>query len=409
LNVIRILPLIFALLSFASSTDAAQPSLHSFLKERLVATGGLPKMDEERTWAVNGFVPLQNIEVLYGYGDIDGNDFYTYNPLGRKHNDTIRFRFNIKSAKEMTTFFESRSLSRELVDLEKQEVLNQRRYDVYLEIVNQLLQARMLKMLGAREARLQKSLADSGQIMGLTKAHSKDLVRELERLQKVSAENEGLKAQDASLVSAIDVESSSQTLVDAVGRLAKKVASLGDSVQPLSVKHNTLEVRLQRIDKEVGWANDRKIFDHFDYQRDNLDKEDAVRVSFNIPFLRFDNESRARDRALLAVKEAEAARKSEATTAELRRARSVLFGLAAQVESLKQRLIKAREIEAKVKRVKDVELRSVLSDYSFELERDVLAQSLKFYSSYLEYLRDIGAFARMADRNLLDPEFKELG
>jgi hypothetical protein len=366
-------------------------------------------MDEERTWAVNGFVPLQNIEVLYGYGDIEGNDFYTYNPIGRKYNDSIRFRFNIKSAKEMTTFFESRAVSRELVDIEKQEVLNQRQYDAYLEIVNQLLQARMLKMLGAREAQLQKSLANSGQILGLTKTDSKDLVRELERLQKVSAENEALKIQDTNLVSAMDVESSSQILVDAVGRLAKKLASLGDSLQPLSVKHNTLEVRLQRIDKEVHWANDRKIFDHFDYQRNNLDKEDAIRISFNIPFIRFDNESRARDRALLAVKEAEVTRKSEATTAELRRARSALFGLAAQVESLKQRLVKAREIEAKVKRVKDVELRSVLSDYSFELERDVLTQSLKFYSSYLEYLRDVGAFARMANRNLLDPEFEELG
>jgi hypothetical protein len=407
--VIRTLLLIFALSSFAPPTYAAQATLHSVLKDRLLATGDLPKMDEERTWAVNGFIPLQNIEVMYGYGDVERDEFYTYNPIGRKYNDSIRFRFNIKSAKEMTTFFESRSVSRELVDLEKQEVLNQRQYDAYLEIVNQLLQARMLKMLGAREAQLQKSLTNGGQIMALTKADSKDLVRELERLQKVSAENEGLKAQDASLVGSMDVESSSRSLVDGVGRLAKKVASLTESLQPLSVKHNTLEVRLQRIDKEVSWANDRKIFDHFDFQRNNLDKEDAVRISFNIPFIRFDNESRARDRALLAIKEAEATRKSEALTAELRRARSALFGLAAQVESLKQRLVKAREIESKVRRVKDVELRSVLSDYSFELERDVLTQSLKFYSAYLEYLRDIGAFARMANRNLLDPEFKELG
>lgn len=398
------------IVSFSASLgNAARSSLHTTLKSRLQATGDLPRMDEERTWAVNGFIPIQNIELLYGYRDVVRSDFYSYNPVFREFNDTIRFRFNFKSAKELATFFESRSLSKELIDIEKQAAVNQRQFDAYMDIVSQLLQAQMLKTLGNREAQLEKSLSSSGQLLGSEKANTKDLVKELERLQKVNAEHESLKAQDTKVTPLEDIESSSKALVQSVGLLAKKAASLGDSMQPLDVKHNDLEVRLQRIDKEVSWADDRKIFDHFDYQRNNLNKEDSFRIGFNIPFLRFDNESRARDRALLSVKEAEVKRKSESALTELRRKRAALFGLAAQVESLKARLAKTREISAKVNKVRDLELRSVLGDFSFELEREVLVQSLKFYSSYLEYLRDIGAFARMANRNLLDPEFAELG
>lgn len=402
---IRLLTL---LILSANIANAAQSPLHATLKSRLQATGDLPKMDEERTWAVNGFIPIQNIELLYGYRDVVREDFLSYNPVFREFNDTIRFRFNFKSAKELTTFFKSRSLSRDLIDVEKQEVLNQRQFDAYMDIVSQLLQSQMLKTLSGREAHLEKTLSNSGQLLGLEKANTRELVKELERLQKVNAENESLKAQDLK-APLEDVENSSRALIQAVGLLAKKAASLGESMQPLEVKHNDLEVRLQRIDKEVSWADDRKIFDHFDYQRNNLNKEDSFRIGFNIPFLRFDNESRARDRALLSVKEAEAKRKSESTLTELRRKRAALFGLAAQVESLKSRLAKTKDISAKVKNVRDLELRSVLSDFSFELEREVLVQSLKFYSSYLEYLRDIGAFARLSNRNLLDPEFAELG
>ncbi len=405
----RFYPLMIALLMAATYVHAVPTPLSALLKERLSAGADLPAMDEERTWAISGVIPVQYFEYRLAHGTKDRDKKYYDNPWNADGSESHQLRFHLKNWTEMAYFSESRGVSRELADLEKQEVVNQRQFDAYLDLVNQLLQAQMLKVLDAREGQLQKSVDRSGQILGLPKADLKDLVKELDRLQKVSAENDGIKARTAGELKIKEVEASAKALIDAVGLLAKKVGPLSENSQPLFVQHNRLEARLQRIDKEIKWAEDRKLIDHIDFQRDTINRDDSVRIAFNIPFLRFDNETRARDRALLAVKESEARRKAEEARNELKRKRALVYGLAAEVESLKSRLGRTREISAKVRGVRDVDLRSVLSDFGFELERDVLVQALKFYTSYLEYLRDIGAFARMPNLNLLDPQFAELG
>jgi hypothetical protein len=249
---------------------------------------------------------------------------------------------------------------------------------------------------------------NNGSVLGHPDADMKDLISEMAKLQRVDAEHLGVKAQSAELgrITDKDIEASAQSLIDNVAPLAKKIPELGDFENTLQAERKSLENRLKRIDNEIGWAEDRKFIDHIDLQRDSLERSDGFRVAFNVPFLRFDNENRARDKALLAADERRAEREKKEAGGILRRKRAELYSLAAQVESMRARLNKTRALARRTKGVNDIELKAVLGDFGFELERDVIIQAIKFYEAYLELLRDTGSFARFSGSDLLDPKWR---
>jgi|GEM_PF-5990166 len=402
---------IFMLLSFLGTVAAHADALQYTLVARLKEASVLPHFETERTWAASGYVPFSYFEYRVGSDSTDGplrKKFrFPYNGDGH---EVHTFRFHFKSFTEMSKFDDSRRLSAQLIESEKREITNQRQFNVYMEIVESSLQGRMQKLLEGRESELHKSVETSGQMMGLPKINVKDLVREMERLQKVDAEYEGIKAQNIPSASMNEKErnEASVVLIESVGALAKKMSEVQWNPEKLQIERQRLEARISRIDKEIAWSKDRKIIDHLDFQRNELENEESIRIGFNIPFLRFDNEDRARDKAILAVKESEIQRKESDLTADLRRQRMEVMSLAAQVESMKARLARTRGVSAKVKGVQDIELRAVLGDFSFELERDVILVSLKFYTKYLEYLRDQGGFAAFSQQNLLHPKWPEI-
>jgi hypothetical protein len=424
---------LLAFLSIMTGATAAD-TLQDVLAMRLKGASVLPSFDTERTSSFAGYMPISFFEYRYGRGSDNEVSRNSENVLRRRSNDmgwvrgdddnkkyfrvpwsddgkevhTVRVHF--KSFTEIAKFEESRRFGEQLVETEKLEITNQRQFNVYMELIEQSLQIKMQKLLEGREDELHKSVENSGQLMGMPKVNVKDLVREMERLQKVDAEYEGVKAKRDVTQGLTEKQASeiSQGLIDSVGALAKKMSEAEWRSEKLQIERRRLEIKLSRIDKEISWAKDRKILDHVDFQRDTLERQDAVRIGFNVPFLRFDNEDRARDKAVLAAKEGELHRKENELGSELRRQRLEVLSLAAQVESMKSRLSRAKSIGQKIKTVQDVELRAVLGDFGFELERDVVLVSLKFYMKYLEFMRDQGAFAAYPGQNLLDPRWATL-
>jgi len=400
---------VLVLFSLLYLVPASADTLQDVVSARLKELGSVPRIESERTWAASGYNPIQYFEYRYGRSGEDNKRYYRV-PWANEGGENHTLRVHIKSFTEIINSSASRQLSQDLLGAEQRESVNQRQFDAYLDVVQHNLQARMHKLLGGREADLQRSVETSGQMLGLPKVNVKDLVRELENLQRVDAELQGLKALRNTTASLSDGQAMevATALIEAVGTLAKKISDVNWSGEKLRIERKRLEARLSRIDKEISWAQDRKWIDHVDFQRDTLEREDTFRIGFNLPFLRFDNENRARDKALLAAKESALERDASELRIQLRRKQAEILSLAAQVESMKSRLHRTRGIADKVKNVRDVELRAVLGDFSFELERDLVLQAQKFYTAYLEFLRDQGAFAVYAGHNLLKPNWPEL-
>jgi hypothetical protein len=131
-------------------------------------------------------------------------------------------------------------------------------------------------------------------------------------------------------------------------------------------------------------------------------------LAFTIPFVRFDGEVRRREQALMIAREIEFEREKKASTLDLELKSQEITSLASRVLSLRERLEKAKSILSRSSSVKDVQLKSVLSDMSLEVEQDLLLNSLKYFETYLEFLRDAGIFAANRGRNLLDGRWPEL-
>ena len=348
-------------------------TLSEVVKEKLQQIQASPKLEGENVWIASTYNPIQYFEYRYGRSDELNKRYYRV-PWNDEGGETHTLRIHIKSLTEILNGRSSQAYSQELLESERRSVLNQRQFDIYLDLVNQVLQQRLHRMLGAREGELNKGLEDTGQMMGLAKADVKDLVKELERLQKVNVELEAASARATSDSEMSDAAAAE--LIDSVGDLAKRLANEKWDGDKLEIQRKRIESKLSRLDKEIAWAKDRKWIDHFDIQRDTLEREDAFRIGFNIPWLRFDNGNRARDKALLLAKESEIERESSQLESELKRKRLDVLSYAAQVESLKSRVSRTKGIAKKIKGVQDVELRAVIGDFTFELERDVLLQSL---------------------------------
>jgi hypothetical protein len=61
----------------------------------------------------------------------------------------------------------------------------------------------------------------------------------------------------------------------------------------------------------------------------------------------------------------------------------------------------------RLRNLHDIDLRSQLIELNSQLERDVLTLGQRYYTVYLEYLRDMGAFGRL-DVDFLDAAWREL-
>jgi hypothetical protein len=399
---------LFILTSLALAWNARAATLHQLVETRIRPAAEAEEIKSERTWAASGYNPIQSFQYRYGR-DYEDNLRYYRVPFSNEGGEAHTLRINFKSFEEIAQNGASRELSRKLLDGERSETINQQQYDAYVDLTQQILSTRMVAVLAGREADLKKTVDQSGQSLGLPDASVKDLVGEMEKLQRVNGDHTATAAGQTGneQLSADEIERSSMNLIDNVAALAKRIPELNET--PLQTEHKRIELKLRRISKEIGWADDRKILDHIDIQRDTLEREDAVRFTFNVPFLRFDNENRARDKALLLADEHQAERESRELDSKLRRKRAEIFSVAAQVESMRARLQKTKRLTQKVKGMSDIELKSVLGDFGFELERDVLLQAIRFYNLYLELLRDTGSFARFADLDLLDPKWQAFG
>lgn len=392
---------------FLTQGTHAATALHTLVKARVQPASEVAPIVSETTWSASGYNPIQFFEYRLGR-DYDDNRRYYRIPHSDEGGQTHSVRIHIKSLQEIVHYGASKELSRRLLESERSEAVNQRQFDAYLDLTVQILNMRMLNVLDGRETELKKTVAHSGQAAGMLDADMKDLVTEMAKLQRVGSEQSGAKAQkvDDAKLTAAEIEEAAQNLIGNVAALAKRVPELADGNGALQTERRSLELKLKRIDREIGWAEDRKIVDHVDFSRDTLDRSDAFRISFNVPFLRFDNENRARDKALLVAAEHEAERGKSELSAKLLRKRAEVYSLAAQVESMRSRLTKTRSLNQKAKSMNDLEMKSVIGDFAFELERDILLQSIRFYNSYLELLRDTGSFARFASQDLLDPAWK---
>lgn len=367
----------------------------------------------ERSFAFEGLVPFQSFEYEYGFDEDESRNRFSGFNFDR---DSFRkmglhtFTVNFKSFQEIDTFTHSRRISDELLKISELEDVNQKRFDAYMSLVQQIVYYRMIKLFGTREKNLNKSVEQSAELLGLPKVNVRDLVNELNRLHKVSSEGMAIKAQAKAFkdMNLKELDAVAQTLLDHMGPLGQRVGELPENLEALSIQRKQLELKLQTIDRQVSWADDRKFLSHFDFRHAADTNENSFRINFNIPWIRFDRENYAREKVLHRLDEQDAERESIKVKSELERKRYEVQGLAAQGENTRDRLLKAKTLVSKVRKVRDIELRQVLADFDFELERDVLVLALRFYTQYLEYLYEAGHFARHKDANFLDPKWIEL-
>lgn len=390
----------FALLTIHMSTaQGATTSLHELVKVQLAAHPKVVATETLDSFAFESFVPVQSIEYRLGHSD-------TFESGESSDREQHRYTFNIKSFTELAKTPESRMLSRQLLRSERQEAVNQGRFDSYLALVNHLVSSRLTQVLETRRIQLQRIVDRYNHKLGQQKINAKDLLDDFRNLQKVEAEYSSAKEQlSDGMPPASDIVV--KTLIDNVGATQKQLLRLSKDLVTPALDRAQIELRLDRINREIKWADDTKIVDSVIYQRSSIENEEAVRISFNVPFLRFDRENRSREQAMLRVKERELEMSTKAMHEKLRRNLLTLNGLAAQISSVRARFTTTNTLLGRLKNVQDLDLRSQLIELNSQLERDILTLGQRYYTLYLEYLRDAGVFGRM-DVDFLDANWKDL-
>ncbi len=379
-----------ALTSEAFASDALQ----QIVNQRVKGIESRPKYDLENSFGFEGYIPFQAFRYQYGFDEETREEGHT-------------LRIDIKSFNELKTFHPSRRISKKLLSLSEAEVLNQARYDAYMSIVQQLIYFRMVKLLNGREKDLNRSVEQSSKFLGLPKVNIKDLISELSRLHKVTAEGSALKAQARAFekMELKEIDAAAEHLIQFVPRLGEGIGKLPQESEVLSLERKRLELDLERINREVSWGDDRKLLSHVDIRRNTDRDETSFRINFNIPFFRFDRENFAREKVLHRLKEQDYIRDHSKVKSELERKLYSVQALATQTQSTLDRFAKTKKMIQELRKVKDLELKQALSEFGFEIEREILVNTLKFYSEYLEYLLEAGLFARFNDVNFLNPSW----
>lgn len=391
--------LVVSLLIFSSfSASGAAPGLHELVKAQMASTPKVQRLDGLESYAFESFSPIQSTEVRYSIGDTFEDE--------RSGREQYNYRFNIKSFTEMALTPESRRLSRQLMVSSRLDAVAQSRFDSYLALVNHLISSRLHQVLETRRTQLQRMVDRYSQKLGQQKISPKDLLDDFRSLQKVEADSAAAKEQilENMPVASEDVVSA---LIDNVASTQKKLGQISTDPAESIVDRNAIEMRLDRINREIQWANDSKILDRVEYVHRTMQREDSFRIAFNVPFLRFDRENRSREQVLQKVKERELEADNRAAAEKLKRTHVAINSLAAQIGSVRQRFQVTQTMLTRLRQVQDLDLRAQLIELNSQLERDILALSQRYYSLYFEYLRDTGVLGRM-DVDFLDAKWREL-
>lgn len=387
--------------------------LHDLVRERLQQTLGKSELQIESgiqvstTSSYEAYIPVQSIE----YGFIFNDDYGTKkNYQQQTHKYSLKFK--IKSLREITSFKDSKETSEKILQLNRSDFENSQLFDGYWKLVNQLFVTKMVKFLTARKREIESSISTKADLFGLNKVKSQDLLDDLISLQKL--ENNSMGANNLLApypkVDEQTSEKSVKQLVETVKILGEKLINYikTNSKKTLIVERKQLETHLNRIGKEIAWADDEKLISHIEINHDPFQKEDSYRIAFNIPWLRFDNENRGREKVLLQIKESELAREAVVVEQDLQNRLVQLQTLIEQIGNLKPKFDKLKLIETQARGVKDIALYTSVSQFKFELERELLQNSLSFYSLYLQLLRDMGIYAKLQNLDLLDPDWGSL-
>ncbi len=398
----------FCFLVLMTSPQGFSKTLHELVKNELNAQQPPKEAAFSTPPAIVGYVPIQSFEFRTGYDsldeDYDANSNFNQT-LRDLRNMTQALRMNMKSFKEMSKTQESLDITRDLIKSENASTLNESLFQTYQGVVERIFNSRLVSVLGDRQELLSALIEKNSLTMGLTKVNTKFLVDHLEQQQKVEGHLGAVKAREKNSFSPAESEALSRTLLTNISSLKKKLLILEEPVA-LELKTKNLENRLDRLHQEVNWANDEKVLSFFELKRDQVTNDTAFRLGLTIPWIRFDGITKARERAMMHVKERAFERQSSELKNELRIKLAELQAMGAQVEALASRLDKTRSIEQKLKGVKDVELKTVMSDFTFETELDVLLLAYEFYLNYLEYLKDMGTFAHAQNQDLLHADWQ---
>ncbi|MCC7406080.1 MAG: hypothetical protein IT288_16930 [Bdellovibrionales bacterium] len=349
--------------------------------------------------ALDRVVPIQSLEYQYGADEGDSNQ-------------THILRFNLKSVRELAMTGESQKLSQELNGLSDQLASNELRFLAHLQVVERILLSRSVALLSERQRELDRIVEKNLTLMTSAKSNAKELLRESLGAQQVQGELAALRGRlgEKESLDAGKAENLTSTLRSRAQRLVEKIqiAMGGQAHASLALQRKAVETRLERIDQEVKWADERKLVSHIDLRHDTENQDNSLRVGFNLPFVRFDRATQERESALVRAKETEleVERKSDQLQIE-----SLLRQLSGSIEALKvaqSKLERMNSARKKLSQSKDIETLLAVKQSKFDADREVLDRTLDLYATYLGLLRELGYFAKMATTNFLDPRWAEL-
>lgn len=398
----------------AENSAKSKQALAQLVEQRLQTTAGDVNHNPDWDWTPQSrfshFVPIQYFEFRLNHSELDRNwypDKYNHG-LGRSslYADSYELRLHLKSYGEFLKSGESSRLSIDLLDMARFNKRNEDAYTTYRDITHQVLLRRLQVHYQTQlkaGSRGERASDRNAELLKLPKYNVRELVRSLERQGFSETEIKALSAQVSPgfEFTKEQVLLWSESLIDQIQGLAKQVADLKN---PSSIENRQREqeIKLERINRELKWSEDQKWFQHIDLSRDIYKGEYSITLAFTVPLVRFDGEVRRREQALMIAKEMDFEREKRASALDIDLKFQEVLSLAGRVLSLRERLEKAKSVLTRTNSIRDIDLKSVLNDMRFEVEQDLLLSSIKYFDTYLEFLRDTGSFATNSSRNLLD-------
>lgn len=378
---------VLALCSFRSGADQI-----SNLLVRAYDSGQVEKPIDSgvRSYALERVVPVQSIEYHYGAEESESNK-------------THIFRLKIKSLKEMTSAPESHRLSQELNSLTQMAGVNQIGFVAHRQVVESIFHSQLLHVISQRQKETDRLINRKLHLLSESRTNAKELLRESlgsQQLQGQLAIVQGALVGKEQIPSA-KAESLTQILVSRASRLANKIKKASGESQEL--RRQELETRLERIDKEVDWADDGKILSQVDFRYDSENQENSFRVGFNIPFARFDRSKRERENAMLRSKEVMGFAKQQEVRRESEERAARVQSLAEALRISQDKLGQIASVKQKLRKSNDAEVLMAVRQSLYEMNKEVAELALEFYVTYLNHLRDLGQFAANERVNFLDP------
>jgi hypothetical protein len=325
-------------------------------------------------------------------------------------------RLNLKSYQEIKSFSDSERLTTKGAKLSQLENLNQKNALVYEGFTFESLNWYLLKLFSSRKIEVESAIQQKGDLAGANLIKVKDLLDELVNLQKIETEKVSLlktASSETSAVKSLNPESLDgivQYLIASVKGLHAQLIGYVKIEIPISTKisQKGVEIQLERIKKETSWANDEKLFDHFEYQRDPYKNENSFKIGINVPWIRFDNQTRNQEKVLLKINEEAFGRERLNSSIVFQNKMKELDVQVIHIDSAKPKFEKLKILEGQFRGQKDIAMLTSLAQLKFEMEKELLSNTLNFYRIYFEVIKDFSGFAVLANKNLLDSHWAPL-